>query len=316
MAEILAQYPDGFVSPLTSIGILSLEGADAVPFIHRQLSNDIKHLGDNQARLAAYCTPQGRVLALFTVWKDNGRVLLAFPKDILSAIQKRLRFYVLRDKVLVSDVSGDYQVYGIYGDGALKALGLSADASPADTYAKVENETGTLIRWQDAFSKPRWLLFARRSATVPKQYLADENAWWLMEIETGMPRVNLAVQDRFLPQMLNLEPLGGLSFTKGCYPGQEIVSRAKYRGSVKSGLFKGRLTLDADALPAVPDGSPLFNETGNECGTVVMTAATGNTLHILAVARFEDAGTSQLRLGKADGQAVDLTACQPSYFKP
>lgn len=316
MAEILAQYPDGFVSPLTSIGILSLEGADAVPFIHRQLSNDIEHLDDSQARLAAYCTPQGRVLALFTVWKDNDRVLLAFPKDILPAIQKRLRFYVLRDKVSVSDVSDDYQVYGIYGDGTLKALGLSADASPADTYAKVENETGTLIRWQDAFAKPRWLLFARQSVTVSEQYLADENAWWLTEIEAGMPRINLAVQDRFLPQMLNLEQLGGLSFTKGCYPGQEIVSRAKYRGSVKSGLFKGTLTLDADALPAVPDGSPLFNETGNECGTVVMTVADGNTLHILAVARFEDAGTSQLRLGKADGQAVDLTACQPSYFKP
>ena len=316
MAEILAQYPDGFVSPLTSIGILSLEGADAVPFIHRQLSNDIEHLDDSQARLAAYCTPQGRVLALFTVWKDNDRVLLAFPKDILPAIQKRLRFYVLRDKVSVSDVSDDYQVYGIYGDGTLKALGLSADASPADTYAKVENETGTLIHWQDAFAKPRWLLFARQSVTVSEQYLADENAWWLTEIEAGMPRINLAVQDRFLPQMLNLEPLGGLSFTKGCYPGQEIVSRAKYRGSVKSGLFKGTLTLDADALPAVPDGSPLFNETGNECGTVVMTVADGNTLHILAVARFEDAGTSQLRLGKADGQAVDLTACQPSYFKP
>ena len=316
MAEILAQYPDGFVSPLTSIGILSLEGADAVPFIHRQLSNDIEHLDDSQARLAAYCTPQGRVLALFTVWKDNDRVLLAFPKDILPAIQKRLRFYVLRNKVSVSDVSDDYQVYGIYGDGTLKALGLSADASPADTYAKVENETGTLIRWQDAFAKPRWLLFARQSVTVSEQYLADENAWWLTEIEAGMPRINLAVQDRFLPQMLNLEQLGGLSFTKGCYPGQEIVSRAKYRGSVKSGLFKGTLTLDADALPAVPDGSPLFNETGNECGTAVMTVADGNTLHILAVARFEDAGTSQLRLGKADGQAVDLTACQPSYFKP
>ena len=307
MAEILAQYPEGFVSPLPSIGILSLEGADAVPFIHRQLSNDIEHLGDSQARLAAYCTPQGRVLALFTVWKDNGKVMLAMPKDIVLGIQKRLRIYVLRDKVTISDVSDNYKVYGIHGDAPLKALGLSADAQ-AETYAKTEDETDTLIRWQDAFAKPRWLLFARQSVTVSEQYLADENAWWLTEIEAGMPRVNLAVQDRFLPQMLNLEPLGGLSFTKGCYPGQEIVSRAKYRGAVRSGLFKGSLPLSGNTLPLVPDGTKLFNEVGNECGTIIMSAVDGKTLHCLAVARFDDVSAGTVRPGSVEGDVITLSS--------
>lgn len=306
MTEIPAQYPQGFVSPLPSIGILSLEGADAVPFIHRQLSNDIEHLGGNQARLAAYCTPQGRVLALFTVWKDNGKVMLALPKDNLPAIQKRLRIYVLRDKVTISDVSDDYHIYGIYGDGASKVLGLSADAS-AETYAKAGNETGILIRWPNVSDIPRWILFAKQPAAIPETYLADENAWWLTEINAGMPRINLAVQDRFLPQMLNLEPLGGLSFTKGCYPGQEIVSRAKYRGSVHSGLFKGTLPLDRSVLPTVPDGTALFNEAGNECGAVVMSATEGNSLHLLAVAKFD--GEGKFHLGNTGGTIVRLLAC-------
>lgn len=307
MAEILARYPEGFISPLPSIGILSLEGADAVPFIHRQLSNDIEHLGDSQARLAAYCTPQGQVLALFTVWKDNGKVLLAMPKDIVPSILKRLRIYVLRDKVTISDVSDNYKVYGIHGDDALKALGLSADA-PAETYAKTDNETGILIRWQDALNTPRWLLFAKLPVTVPETYLADENAWWLTEIEAGMPRVNLAVQDRFLPQMLNLEPLGGLSFTKGCYPGQEIVSRAKYRGAVRSGLFKGSLPLSGNTLPSVPDGIKLFNEVGNECGTIIMSAVDGKTLHCFAVARFDDVSAGTVRPGSVEGDVITLSS--------
>ncbi len=310
MPEILEQYPEGFAAPLISMGILSLEGADAISFIHRQLSNDIEHLGDDEARLAAYCTPQGRVLALFTVWKDNGKILLVLPKDSIPAIQKRLRIYVLRDKVTISDISEQYQVYGIYGEKALSYLGLSADAS-AETYAKMENEAGTLIRWKEVADIPRWLFFVKNpdALALPEKYLADENAWRLTEIEAGMPRVNLALQDRFLPQMLNLELLGGLSFTKGCYPGQEIVSRAKYRGAVKSGLFKGVLPMDVANTLSLPDGTALFNHTGNACGTVIMSASNSKAIHILTVARFDDVQAGTLHLGSEDGPAVLLSSC-------
>ncbi|MGN0919131.1 MAG: YgfZ/GcvT domain-containing protein [Oxalobacter sp.] len=310
MAEILAQYPNGFVSPLKSVGVLSLEGIDAVPFIHRQLSNDIEHLGVHQARLAAYCTPQGRVLALFTVWKDNGKVMLALPKDILSAIQKRLRMYVLRDKVTVSDVSDTYQVLGVCQETALGHLGFPVDA-PTETYAKAENGTSTLIRWPDAFDNPRWLLFSRQqdAPALSDALLVNENVWLLTEIEAGMPRVNQAIQDKFLPQTLNLEPLGGLSFTKGCYPGQEIVSRVKYRGAIKSGLFKGILPVDGNDGFAIPDGTALYNASGNESGMVILSAIDGKMLHCLVVARFEDAEVGQLHLANSEGPAIKLFPC-------
>lgn len=310
MAEILAQYPNGFVSPLKSVGILSLEGIDAVPFIHRQLSNDIENLGVHQARLAAYCTPQGRVLALFIVWKDNEKVMLALPKDILPAIQKRLRMYVLRDKVMVSDLSDTYQVLGVYQETVLGHLGFPVDVL-TKTYAKVENNTNTLIRWPNAFDNPRWLLFSRQqdAPVLPDTLLANENAWLLTEIEAGMPRVNQAIQDKFLPQILNLEPLGGLSFTKGCYPGQEIVSRVKYRGSIKSGLFRGTLSIDGNDDFVIPDGTALYNASGNESGTVILSAIDGKMLHCLAVARFEDAEVEQLHLASSKGPAIRLFPC-------
>ena len=105
----------GHVVLLKQTGLLALEGEDAVSFIHGQLSNDIEHLGSSQARLAAYCNPQGRMLALFHAWKSSGKVWLTVPLDILPALQKRLQMYVLRAKVTLSDESGNMAILGIGG---------------------------------------------------------------------------------------------------------------------------------------------------------------------------------------------------------
>ncbi len=245
---------------------------------------------------------------MFTVWKNNGKVLLAFPKDILPVIQKRLRIYILRDKVTISDISSQYNILGIFGDNTLSYLGFPEDAT-TEAYTKTENEVGTLIRWTDAFSKPRWLFFTKRTVAISEKHLANENTWLLTEIEAGMPRINLATQDRFLPQMLNLEPLGGLSFAKGCYPGQEIISRAQYRGAIKSGLFKGMLPIDGNIPPSVPDGTKLFDESGNECGTLIMSAIDSHIRHCLAVARFDSTQTVRLYPCGTDGIVMNLLPC-------
>lgn len=308
MAEILAQYPDGFISPLPSMGVLSLEGADAVSFIHRQLSNDIEHLRETEATLAAYCTPQGRVLALFTVWKADGKVYLALPKDNLIAILKRLRIYVLRDKVTITSLTDSIHVYGMTGSLPLVDLGVPLDDN-VKPYAKTQSQTGTLIRWPDALGQVRWLLISQEPLTIPEKYSADENPWWLADIEAGIPRVNAAIQNQFLPQMLNLEAIGALSFTKGCYPGQEIVSRAQYRGAVRSALFKGTHTNTDKTQAVVPDGTALFNNAGTASGTVIMSAVDGNTLHCLAVAKLDDAPSDELHLVSAEGTPIKLSQC-------
>ncbi len=314
MAEILAQYPDGFISPLPSMGILSLEGADALPFIHRQLSNDIERLRETEATLAAYCTPQGRVLALFTVWKTDGKVYLALPKDNLPAIQKRLRLYVLRDKVTITDLADSIHIYGMTGPRPLAELGIPSDDN-AKPYAKTQPQTGTLIRWPDALGQARWLLISQAPLTIPEKYAADENPWWLADIEAGIPRVNAAIQNQFLPQMLNLEAIGALSFTKGCYPGQEIVSRAQFRGAVRSALFKGTYTTTDKAQGVLPDGTALSNASGENCGTVVMSAINGNTVRLLAVIKLDDAKAGVLHLSQPDGERLTLLPDDESAIK-
>lgn len=304
------KYKDlsGFISSLDSMGILALDGTDAVAFIHRQLSNDIENLQEDKACLAAYCSPQGRVLALFTVWKSAKRVFLAFPKDILPAIQKRLRMYVLRDDVTISDVSNEFQVYGICGRENVDWLAQGHDI-PCNLYAKNDYDIGTLIKWSDSSDKERWLFFTRDKTVLNDTTLIDEYTWQKTEIIAGIPRINLVVQNRFIPQMLNLEKLGGLSFTKGCYPGQEIVARSQYRGSVKSGLFYGQATFDKTPPTDMLDGTALFNASGNECGTIVLSSIEDDKTSFLAVVRYADVSSEGVHLSKADGPIVKLIQC-------
>ncbi len=307
MSESSDSRSTGFISLLDSIGILALEGADAVPFIHRQLSNDIESLGNDKACLAAYCSPQGRVLALFTVWKQSGRVFLALPKDILPAIQKRLKIYVLRDKVTVSDVSAEFHVYGICGRNFIKPIVQDAEI-PVALYEKIDNDIATVVKWPDSLNDERWLCFSRRILKLSEN--VDENQWWRADILAGMPRINLAVQNRYIPQMLNLEQIGGLSFTKGCYPGQEIVARSQYRGSVKSGLFIGHAVLTGGDFETELTGKPLFNSFGSECGSIILADISKGHVDFLAVARFEDASSGDVHLERGNGPAVELIRCE------
>ncbi len=271
--DILAS---GYVIPMDQTGLLSLEGEDAVRFIHGQLSNDIEHLDGKSARLAAYCTPQGRMLARFCVWKSAGKVWMSLPADILDALKKRLQIYILRAKVTLSDERGNVRLAGIGGKRAAAALSRWFPDLPDVVYGKTENGNGVLVRMADAFGAPRYLLAVSASryqaiydALASELPVCGTDGWTLGDIEAGVPDITLAVQDRFVPQMVNLEEAGGLSFTKGCYPGQEVIARSQYRGAVKRKLFHGYVTSGEIAIPA---GADLFDGNGNPCGTVLQSA--------------------------------------------
>ena len=225
----------GYVVLLKQTGLLSAEGDDAVRFVHGQLSNDIEHLGPGSVRVAAYCTPQGRMLALFHIWKSGGKVCMMLPRDILPALQKRLQIYILRAKVKLADESDSMAILGIGGRKAETVLSEWFPGLSLALFGKTENETGVLMRVKDAFGAPRYLLAVpscklqeMESALSAKLAVCDESGWLLGDIEAGMPQITLPVQDRFIPQMVNLEETGGLSFKKGCYPGQEVIARSDY----------------------------------------------------------------------------------------
>lgn len=275
---------------LGSFGLLRVEGADARTFLHGQLTVDVELLAADRARRAGWCSPKGRLLATFLLIPADDGFLLQLSRDLVAPVAKRLAMFVLRAKVKVSDASGHWPQHGIWGDGAaasLEALGLRAP----DTDLGVVHGNGRIaVR----LSADRFLVLGHAGLVAD----AAEQDWMLAEIRAGLPTVTLATQDQLVPQMANFELIGGVDFRKGCYPGQEVVARAQYRGAVKRRLYRVR-----SATPLSP-GQDLVSDdlAGQACGTVV-NAASGEALAVLAIASVE--AKAPIR-AKAGGEALEI----------
>jgi folate-binding protein YgfZ len=196
---------------LSRYGVLSVTGDDARAFLHAQLTNDVQGLAPDRAALAGWCSAQGRLLATFLVIPSPQGFLLQLARDLAPAVAKRLGMFVLRSKVKVADESDSWTQDGIW----------DADFQQPE------------VAWNDRIVTVRVgeRRFIQMGST--EQPNATEEDWILREIRAGRPFISSATQDKFVPQMVNLEKLGGVDFQKGCYPGQEIVARAQYRGQVK-----------------------------------------------------------------------------------
>ena len=236
---------------LDHLSLLSVTGADARTFLDSQLTRDVP-LAGAPASLAGYCSPKGRLLAIFTIWSEGDTTRMLLSRDIADAIAKRLRMYVLRAKVVIADVTATHAIEGLESAGPLAAL---------TPWEVAQHDGATWIRQPDANQPPRCIRIAEvRSAAASDAAL---ETWRWSDIRAGIPRIVVATQDRFVPQMVNLEALGGVDFKKGCFPGQEVVARSQYLGKLKRRTTVG--TLDGDApLPAPGvdvnasgDGSPI-----------------------------------------------------------
>lgn len=215
-------------------GVIRAQGEDCAKFLHGQLSNDFEKLQPDQARLAAYCTAQGRMLASFVGARHGSdEVWLACSADVLPATQKRLSMFVLRAKARLSDAGTELAVLGWVGDSARARLGNHFPAAP---WQKFTQEGAEVIRLPDAAGQARLLWIGPAAAAMDLLQglpaLPPEHWQWL-EVMSGVARVNAATSGQFVPQMLNFELVGGVDFKKGCYPGQEIVARSQYLGKLK-----------------------------------------------------------------------------------
>ena len=296
----------GFVAPLTDLGLIAASGEDAASFLHSQLTNDVSHLGAAEARLAGYCSPKGRLLATFLMWKTAAGLMLQLPREIQPAIQKRLQMFVMRSKVKLEDVSEQQVVLGLGGRAAAGVLMQWFPTLPATPYATAHSDSGSLVRVADAYDAPRYQLLtsiatAQALWPVLTAWLqpVGNSAWRLSSIEAGVPQVTLPTQEQFVPQMLNLELIGGVNFKKGCYPGQEIVARMQYLGKLKRRTMLAVL----DATGVAP-GTEVFSSADPEqpCGMIV-NAESKNTgqsacLVEMKIAALED-GT--VHCGSAGG---------------
>lgn len=269
---------EGFVAPLTDLGLLAATGEEAAKFLHAQFTNDVEHLGEGELRWYGYCTPKGRLLATFAGWRDADAISLVLARPQIEPIRKRLSMYLLRTKAKLLDRSGEVVAFGVGGRRAsagLASLGVAAPAPMGVVRADRLVCAGLPAVAVAGSSCARWLLIAPRDraddvwrALTGELRAAASTVWRWTEVLAAVPRIVPATAELFVPQMLNFEVVGGVNFSKGCYPGQEIVARSQYLGKLKRRMFVAHLDGDEPA-----PGADVFPATGGEpCGQVVLAA--------------------------------------------
>jgi folate-binding protein YgfZ len=326
-----ARLQAGALCLLFDWGIVSVRGDDAVKFLHAQTTNDIEGQAEDEVRLNAYCTPQGRVLAAGSLWRDAGVLHFAVSRPLAEPLRKRLSMYVLRAKARLENASDAFAVLGLCGSAAapaLRELGieppapgrvarLAADAlteaaaekaaetgagspvaSPATTVIGLVPVAGIGGRW--------WLVVPIASLSVVWARLSrslvplDSDHWRASEVLAGEPRVVPATSEAFVPQTLNWELIGGVNFRKGCYPGQEIVARLHYRGKPKRRMFAAGL---GEGPPLAP-GSELRAGGTSEPAGLVVTSAPGPEGGQVLLYEAPIAAATQGGLSTADGRVL------------
>jgi len=251
------------------MGVIAVHGSDAGTFLQSQLSNDIRTLDAGGSQLSAFCTPKGRMLGLMRIFRADDGYYLRLPADSLDAVLQRLRMFVLRASVSLEDASENFLCLGVSGTDADSEIRNATGFCPEGVNGVVQAGALTIIRVPGA--EPRFEVFA--SASQAAQALWDalnvrgapvgESAWRLLEIRAGLPAVFAATAELFVPQMANLQLVDGVSFRKGCYPGQEIVARMQYLGTLKRRMYLGLIGQDKP----VPPGAELFSAADGEQAT-------------------------------------------------
>ena len=312
--EFDAVVAHGAYMPLTQFGVIDATGDDAASFLHGQLTNDTQHLDAANARLAGYCSAKGRLLASFLTWRSGDTIRLLVSKDVQAAVQKRLSMFVLRAKAKLVDASGELAVIGLAGD-VRKALSGVFDALPDGVHVKVDGPTGSLIRVPDALGRLRYLWVGPKAQVESQLALLDDKlkrvspaVWDWLDIRAGEPRITQPVVEQFVPQMVNFDVLGAVNFRKGCYPGQEVVARSQYRGTIKR---RTSLANVAGNLDTVRAGAELFHsdDPGQPCGMVVNAAsAPEGGVDLLVEIKLAALENGSVHLGAADGPALRFLA--------
>jgi tRNA-modifying protein YgfZ len=284
---------------LSHWGLIRARGADAVKFLQGQLTNDVATLDSSRARLAGFCSAKGRLQASFIVWKPApDELLLACAASVLPATLKRLSMFVLRAQCKLTDASAELPLWGAVGDSACASMG------DTPVWGTRETPGGTLLRLPDVDGLSRCMMALSPDATTAAAPALAPDAWRALEVRSGIPLIEAATVEQFVPQMLNYELIGGVDFQKGCYPGQEVVARSQYRGTIKRRMF----LFECDALASA--GQEVFHsgEPAQPAGMVVNAAARadGSGSSALVEVKLAALDGGSLHLGAADGAVLRL----------
>jgi folate-binding protein YgfZ len=291
--------------PLTAFGLLAFTGADARAFLQGQLSCDVAGLAPDAVTPGSYNTPKGRMLASFLLWAQGDGYRMLLPLELCEPVRKRLGMFILRSKVKAEDVSAQCALYGLVGDDVSAALATVGAAPPPRPWSRTVSDGAVTLRYGAA----RHLLVvdANTGSGLPGRMQAlpgDERVWRLADIRDGLPWIVRATQEQFVPQNANLDLIGGVSFSKGCYPGQEIVARMHYLGRLKERMIR------AVSAGAVPDpGSKLYSAAfGTQAAGTVVDAVglPEGGCELLAVAQLAAVEAGDLAIGNPGGPRLTV----------
>lgn len=300
------------LADLSHLGLIAASGSDTVTFLQGQFTNDVRQVTAQQSQLTAYCNPKGRMLASMRLFHREDRYFLSLPHSVLEPTLKRLRMFVLRSDVTLEDASDELARFGLAGPDAEALLGSRLPALPKAVDEAVQHARLSVIRIPGPQARFEIHGPASELATLWQALQADGAtpvgypAWSWLDTVAGVPTVVPETVEAFVPQMANLHSLGGISFTKGCYTGQEVVARMHYLGKLKRRMYRAHVDIEAPPAP----GEPIYNAgagTDNSAGKVVQAQpAPQGGVDLLAVLQISSVEAAPLHLGQPDGPALSL----------
>ena len=305
--------PSDLVADLSHNALLTITGDDAAAFLHAQFTNDVQALEPSAAQWNGWCSAKGRLLATFLLLRRADGFVLMLPAEIAAPIARRLSMFVLRSKVKIADASELHARIGIAGPGAAGLVAKHWGAVPApmrsvekDGAVAISLDAERFVTLVPAATAPAFL------AALPAGWQsAGADAWELESIRSGVATIVAATQDAFVPQMANFELVGGVSFKKGCYPGQEIVARTQYRGILKKRMALAHIAGTDRPRPGQSVYSSAFGE--QSAGTIVNAAPTpGGGFDALVVAQLEGFARGDLRWNSPEGPPLVIRSQPPN----
>lgn len=305
-ANELHQVDSGpLLCDLSHSGLIDVYGTDAATFMQGQFCNDVRAVTAQRSQLSGYCNPKGRLLATFRLFLHGDHYYLSVPNALHDTVLKRLRMYVLRAKVTLATTDNRGGI-GLAGIGVEQLVQTTLGTVPTDIDAvltangcAIVRVAGPLPRFEIhgdyAALRALWSELATHASAVGAE------VWSLLDIRSGLATVYPQTSEAFVPQMINLQQVGGVSFSKGCYPGQEVVARMHYLGKLKRRMYRAHVTGAAAPQP----GDALFTtaqEAGQDTGMVVAAAAASQGgYEVLAVIQSAAVQHGDVRLGSATG---------------
>lgn len=308
-AELSVTLEGDILCDLSHVALIRASGDDSSTFLQGQFSNDVRQVSPGHHQLNSYCSPKGRMLALFRLFQRDDAYYLSMPQDLMGSTLKRLQMFVLMSKVNLQDDSEELIRFGLSGPNSEKLLQENIGALPASVDDTLTHNGITMLRIQGPH--PRFEIYGEPVAMQNLwQSLAGDtrkvgaDCWELLDIHAGLPTVYRETVEAFVPQMVNLQLINGVSFKKGCYTGQEVVARMQYLGKLKRRMYRVHAETTLRPNPGDELNSPL-SASGQGAGKVVKVAPSpAGGYDMLCVIEIAAADGGELYLG--EGSAVKL----------